>query len=92
MGEAPAGFYTDTLKSSYASQYNDVAFVLLTRYGGEGVDLDPLDADGVPMLSLHQEEADLLKMIHDSGKFGKTVVLINSPFACFVGSNGQDMK
>lgn len=92
MGEAPAGFYTDTPKSSYASQYNDVAFVLLTRYGGEGVDLDPLDADGVPMLSLHQEEAYLLKMIHDSGKFGKTVVLINSPFACFVGSNGQDMK
>ena len=81
VGEAPASFYTDTLKSSYASQYNDVAIVLLTRYGGEGVDLDPLDADGVPMLSLHQEEADLLRMIHDSGKFGKTVVLINSPFA-----------
>ena len=44
-------FYTDDLKASFADNYNDVAFVLLTRYGGEGVDLDPMDAEGVPMLS-----------------------------------------
>lgn len=81
IGEVPVSFYTDELKSSFSSSYNDVAFVLLTRYGGEGVDLDPMDGSGAPMLSLHPEEADLLRMIHDSGKFGKTVVLINSPFA-----------
>ena len=82
IGEVPLSFYTEKLKSSFASDYNDVAFVLLSRYAGEGVDLDPYgDADGVPMLSLHPEEADLLKMIHESGKFRKTVVLINSPFA-----------
>ena len=81
IGEVPVSFYTDDLKASFADNYNDVAFVLLTRYGGEGVDLDPMDAEGVPMLSLHQEEADLLRMIHDSGAFAKTVVLINSPYA-----------
>ena len=81
IGEVPVNFYTDDLKASFADNYNDVAFVLLTRYGGEGVDLDPMDAEGVPMLSLHQEEADLLRMIHDSGAFAKTVVLINSPYA-----------
>ena len=81
IGEVPVSFYTDALKSSFDAQYHDVALVLLSRYGGEGVDLDPMDADGVPLLSLHQEEADLLRMIHDSGKFTKTVVLVNSPFA-----------
>lgn len=80
IGEVPVSFYTEGLKASFAD-YGDAAVVLLTRYGGEGVDLDPLDADGVPMLSLHREEADLLKMIHDSGAFAKTVVLVNSPFA-----------
>lgn len=81
IGEVPVSFYTDALKASFASDYNDAAIVLLSRYGGEGIDLDPTDADGVPMLSLHQEEADLLKMIQDSGCFKKTIVLINSPFA-----------
>lgn len=81
IGEVPSSFYTNELKASYANDYNDVAIVLLTRYGGEGVDLDTNDIDGVPLLSLHQQEKDLLKMIKDSGKFKKTIVLINSPFA-----------
>lgn len=82
IGEVPLSFYTQELKDSFADDYNDVAIVLLSRYAGEGVDLDPYgDADGVPMLSLHPEEADLLRMIKESGKFKKTVVLINSPFA-----------
>ncbi len=80
IGEVDVSFY-DSLKSSWANDYNDVAVILLTRYGGEGVDLDSVaDADGVPLLSLHQEEEDLLKMIKDSGAFKKTVVLVNSPF------------
>lgn len=81
VGEVPVSFYTNSLKASFSSDYNDAAIVLFTRYGGEGVDLDPMDSSGVPMLSLHREEADLLKMIRDSGSFSKTIVLINSPFA-----------
>lgn len=80
IGEVDKNFYTADLKKSYASDYNDVAIVLFTRFGGEGVDLQKVDADGVPMLSLHQQEKDLLTMIAQSGNFKKTVVLINSPF------------
>lgn len=80
IGEVDKDFYTPALQASYADNYNDVAVVLLTRFGGEGVDLQTVDADGVPMLSLHQQEKDLLEMIKKSGKFKKTVVLINSPF------------
>ena len=79
IGEVPVSFYTDSMKSSF-TEYSDVALVLLTRYAGEGVDLDTKDADGVPMLSLHEQEADLLSMIRESGAFGKVIVLINSPF------------
>lgn len=80
IGEVAKSFYTADLQASYANKYNDAAVVLFTRYGGEGVDLQTVDADGVPMLSFHQQEKDLMKMIADSGKFGKIVVLVNSPF------------
>ncbi|MCH5351832.1 MAG: glycoside hydrolase family 3 protein [Clostridiales bacterium] len=80
IGEVPIGFYTNELKNSYANNYNDAAIVLFTRYGGEGVDLQTTDADGVPMLSFHKQEKDLMKMIADSNKFGKIIVLVNSPF------------
>ena len=80
IGEVGQNFYTDDLKNSYADKYNDAAIILFTRFGGEGIDLDVKDADGVPMLSLHKEEADLVKMVNDSGKFGKIIVLVNSPF------------
>lgn len=80
IGEVPVSFYTDEMKASF-DDYSDAAIILFTRYGGEGVDLDMSDADGVPMLSLHKTESDLLKLVKDSGKFGKIIVLINSPFA-----------
>lgn len=81
IGEVPISFYTDTLKASFSNDYNDAAIVLLTRYGGEGVDLALSDKDGLPLLSLHQEEKDLLLMIKNSNKFKKIIVLVNSPFA-----------
>lgn len=81
IGEVPVEFYTDAMKQSFAEDYQDAALVLLTRFAGEGVDLDTCDAEGVPMLSLHKSEADLLRMVKDSGKFNKIIVLVNSPFA-----------
>lgn len=81
IGEENISFHTQSLRDSYATDYNDVAIVMLSRYAGEGNDLAVTDADGVPQLSLHQQEKDLLKMIHDSGKFKKTIVLINSGYA-----------
>lgn len=81
IGEVPVSFYTNEMKNSWKNQFNDVAVVLLTRYAGEGYDLDIVgDADGLPSLKLHQQEKDLLLMIKEQG-FKKTVVIINSPFA-----------
>lgn len=79
MGEEDSSFYTDELKDSWSDDYNDVAIVMLSREGGEGVELYTEDPDeGISQLALHQDEKDMLQMIKDSGKFSKTIVLINS--------------
>ena len=70
--------YTDDIKASYASRYNDVAIVTFTRVGTENE--DPRDK----LLDLNDSEAELLKMIKNSGKFDKTIVLLNGamPMSC----------
>lgn len=79
MGEENVSFYTDELKASWEEDYNDVALVMLAREAGEGMELELNDSyEGISQLALHQEEKDLLQMIQDSGKFKKTIVLINS--------------
>lgn len=66
--------YNDSIKGTF-DQYNDAAIVTFTRFGTE--DTDP--SDGI--LDLQKNEKDLLKMINDSGKFDKIIVLLNSPSA-----------
>ncbi|MDD3417296.1 MAG: glycoside hydrolase family 3 C-terminal domain-containing protein [Lachnospiraceae bacterium] len=79
MGEEDISFYTEELRSSWEKDYNDVAVVMLSREAGEGVEVFTEDPDeGISQLALHQDEKDLLQMIKDSGKFEKTVVLLNS--------------
>ncbi|MDH8679867.1 glycoside hydrolase family 3 C-terminal domain-containing protein [Fusibacter bizertensis] len=79
FGEENISFYTDELKNSWESNYNDVAIVMLAREGGEGNELFMEDPEeGISQLALHKTESDLLKMIQESGKFKKTIVLINS--------------
>lgn len=85
IGEEAKSFYTPALQASYASDYNQVAIVMFAREAGEGGDLSQNDADGLPALRLHTQEADLLKMIKASGKFQKTIVLINSANAMELG-------
>ncbi len=85
VGEVGKNFYTSDLQSSYADDYNDVAIVMFSRDGGEGKDLATEDRDGISYLALHDSEKDLLKMIKDSGKFDKTIVLINSAYAMELG-------
>lgn len=41
---------------------------------------DPIDLDGVQMLSLHQQELDVLNMVKNSNKFDKIVVILNSAY------------
>jgi beta-glucosidase len=79
FGEENISFYTNDLRASWENDYNDVAIVMLARQGGEGSELYMEDPqEGISQLALHQEEKDLLKMIKDSGKFEKTIVLLNS--------------
>lgn len=86
MGEENISFYTDELKQSWENDYNDAAIVMLSREGGEGVEVFTEDpAEGISQLALHQEEKDMLQMIKDSGKFDKIIVLINSGNAMELG-------
>lgn len=85
LGEEPASFYTDQLKASWQDDYHDVAIVMLAREGGEDKEMMMKDPEGISALSLHQDEKDLLQMIKDSGKFSKTIVLLNSAFPMEVG-------
>lgn len=79
LGEEDISFYTDELKASWENDYNDVAIVMFARQAGEGVELHmETPSEGISQLALHQEEKDLLKMIKDSGKFEKVIVLLNT--------------
>lgn len=85
IGEVPSSFYTDALKSSWDTQYNDIAIIVIARESGEGSDFFMKDADGVSELSLHESEKSMLEMVMSSGKFGKVVVLLNTPSAMDLG-------
>lgn len=85
MGEESIDFYTDEIRASWENDYNDVAIVMFAREGGEGTELLTEDSEGISQLALHQDEKDLLQMIKDSGKFSKTIVLINSGWAMEIG-------
>lgn len=93
IGEVPADFYTPELQTSYSKGYNDAALVMFSRVAGEGKDLFTSDADGVPQLSLHPQEASLLKMLKaskDAGVIKKIVLLINSGYAMDFGCLEDD--
>lgn len=92
IGEVDVSFYTDDLRSSFAS-YSDAAIIVLSRLAGEQMDLaaggaseqdvvvnengDPIDNEGVPMLSLHQSERDLITMAKDAG-FDRVITILNT--------------
>jgi beta-glucosidase len=80
VGEYDASVYTKDVEKSYAS-YGDVAFVTLSRFATEGNDLAMTNAKGKRMLELDDNEKAIFQSIKDSGKFKKTVVLLNSVFA-----------
>lgn len=79
IGEEEISFYTDELKNSFAS-HGDAAIIMLSRFAGEASDLAVSDAQGVPQLSLHQEERDLINLAVSSGTFQKIIVVLNSAY------------
>lgn len=77
-GESPIDFYTSTLRNTF-ERYNHAAIVTFARFGTENVD------PKMGIMALDKNEEDLLKMINDSGKFNKIIVLINGPLAMELG-------
>jgi beta-glucosidase len=77
VGEAPWGVYTDEVKGSVA-QYGDAAIVVLSRVGGEGVDLSFRETN---YLALDENEREMMKNLADmkaAGTVKKIVVLLNT--------------
>lgn len=80
--EDPIEYYQQ-VRDSWLNDYKDVAIVVFTREGAEGVDMlmQDTDDDGVTTISslaLHQNEKDLLEMVR--ADFDKVIVLLNSPY------------
>ena len=80
MGEYDPALFTGSVTDSFAS-YGDVAVVTLSRFATEGNDLAMVNDKGKRMLELDDNEKAIFQQIKDSGKFKKTVVLLNSVFA-----------
>ena len=77
VSEVPWDRYTDDVKNSI-EVYGDAAVVMISRVGGEGVDLDFLSTN---YLELDENERNMLSAITTmkrSGKVNKIIVLINS--------------
>lgn len=94
IAEEPASYY-EPVKSSF-DNYNEAAVVVLGRYGGEQQDMtagggvgednltdkdgNPIDKDGISMLSLHESERSVIKMVKESNKFKKIIVVLNTGY------------
>lgn len=82
----PDTFYTSNLQATWENDFNDVAIYVMSRYGGEEQELNPsIGSSKTPYLSLWDEEANALKMIKNSGKFTKTIVIVNSGYPIDLG-------
>lgn len=90
VAEVPQNEYTEEVKASYES-YNDAAVVVISRVGGEGSDMPTGEfGDGTKYLALQEQEKELLRAIQESGKFQKTIILINTSNAMELGWLDQE--
>lgn len=77
VSEVPWETYTEDVKSSLRV-YNDAAIVILSRIGGEGVDLEHENGN---YLALDENEKEMMHQLSEmkrQGDIGKIVVLLNS--------------
>ncbi len=88
--ETPQSSYTDEVKNSY-KVYNDAAIIVITRVGGEGMDL-PRTMKGSTgyineddhFLQLDKNETELIQAVCEQ-RFKKVIVLLNVSAAMEVG-------
>lgn len=88
--ETPQSSYTDDVKNSYAN-YSDAAIIVITRVGGEGMDLPRLMTGAAGyrneddhFLQLDANEEDLIAAVCDAG-FDQVIVVINACNAMELG-------
>lgn len=74
--EAPVSSVT-AQSTSWKNDYNDVAVVVLTRWGGEDGETVELTEDGRHYLGLSENEEALFNYLKESN-FGKIIVVINA--------------
>ena len=78
--EAPWSVYTEDVKASVEA-YGDAALVVLSRVGGEQMDLEYVSSDYLD-LDKNEEELPLnVCQMKEEGKINKVIVLLNSPNA-----------
>jgi len=65
--------------ASDIGDYKDAAIVVISRYGGEENDLDLEDVYGVPELSFHEREKQMMEFVKSQG-FEKVIVLLNTGY------------
>ena len=70
--------------ASDIGDYKDAAIVVIGRYGGENNDMDVEDKYGVPELSLHEQERQMLEFVKAQG-FEKVIVLLNTGYTMETG-------
>ena len=93
VSEVPWDRYTDSVKNSI-EVYGDAAIVMISRVGGEGVDLDFSNTN---YLELDENERNMLSAVTTmkrSGNVDKIIVLINSANALqmdFMKDEGFDI-
>lgn len=77
VGETPISSYDDALWAS-CEDYQDAAFIVITRIGGEGADLPRTETDHV--LRLRKDEKDLISAVRAHG-FEKVILVLNTASA-----------
>lgn len=80
IGEVDPSIYN----AADIGDYKDAAIVTICRYGGENNDVDVNDSYGLPELSLHDQEKQMLEFVKAQG-FSKVIVLLNTGYAMDAG-------
>jgi beta-glucosidase len=98
VGETPVANYESSVKETW-STYNDAAIITIVRSGSEGAD-EPVtgvvDHTGDTTttdhhyLELSENEKDMIKMVKDSKKFSKIVVILNATNVMELGDLQDD--
>ncbi|HIT91110.1 MAG TPA: glycoside hydrolase family 3 C-terminal domain-containing protein [Candidatus Merdenecus merdavium] len=93
VGEVPWEVYTDEVLSS-VEEYSDAAVVVLSRVGGEGIDLEFQKLNYLELDANEREMMSQLSAMKEDGKIDRIIVLLNTANALeldFMQENEYDV-